>query len=434
MTPLPGVWRRNLPKGWEWAKLNRVATLGTGHTPDRNRSEYWVDCDVPWVTAADLSSRSSAFEPLLDTAQKVSRIGLAHSAAVEHPAETVMFCRTASVGLFCITGRPMATTQAFVTWTPGPRLHPRYLLYVIAAMGPEFDRLAYGSTHLTIYMPDLESLRIPLPPLDVQRRIADFLDDQVGRIDSVERMRGGQLQTLTERTTSLVDQHLLSPDDPMVKLGNVASLQTGLALNSNLTAEGGQLRPYLRVANVKATGLDLTEIKEVSVSAEQIARHTLRFGDVLMTEGGDRDKLGRGTLWRGEVPNALHQNHVFAIRPRDDRLDPYYLALLTQSSTAREYFEATGNQSTNLASTNASIVLAFRVPLPDVETQRLRVKELEDALSFQAKLRAALEEGRSLLRARKRSLITAAVIGQLDATAASARATRAVMAGTGGAG
>ena len=197
---LPSIWEASLPAGWRWAKLNHVAKLGTGHTPDRHRPELWVDCDVPWVTAADLSQRSSAFEPLMETAQHVSRLGLRHSAAVEHPAGTVMFCRTASVGLFCITGRPMATTQAFVTWTPGPELEPRYLLYVIAAMGPEFDRLAYGSTHLTIYMPDLEALRIPLPPLEEQRRIANYLDDQTTRIDQAIQLRQRQAELLKARS------------------------------------------------------------------------------------------------------------------------------------------------------------------------------------------------------------------------------------------
>lgn len=75
-------------------------------------------------------------------------------------------------------------------------------------------------------------------------------------------------------------------------------------------------------------------------------------GDVLMTEGGDLDKLGRGTVWRGEIEECLHQNHVFAVRPVKERLDSRYLSLLTRSSLARRYFEGTGVKTTNLASTS----------------------------------------------------------------------------------
>jgi type I restriction enzyme S subunit len=171
-----GLLVTELPYGWTWAKLNRIARLGTGHTPDRNRSDYWEDCSIPWVTAADLSRRLDPFAPLLTTTQHISELGLANSAAVLHPANTVMLCRTASVGLFCITAVPMATTQAFVTWTPLDDLQGRYLLYLMAAYASEFDRLAYGSTHRTIYMPDLEAIRIPLPPMRHQESIVERLD------------------------------------------------------------------------------------------------------------------------------------------------------------------------------------------------------------------------------------------------------------------
>lgn len=198
------AWQASLPEEWSWVKLKYVATIGTGHTPDRNEPQYWINCEIPWVTAADLSSRTSAFEPLMDTHQKVSELGIANSAAVVHPAETVMFCRTASVGLFCITGKEMATTQAFVTWSAGPALKPRYLLYVISALRPEFDRLAYGSTHLTIYMPDLEALAVPLPPLGVQMKLVEFLDGQLGRLTDADDALTSSLDLLDEYKRSLI--------------------------------------------------------------------------------------------------------------------------------------------------------------------------------------------------------------------------------------
>ncbi len=166
-------------------RLRQLAVLGTGHTPDRAKPEYWEDCDIPWVTAADLSTRPNPYEPLMDTEQKISRLGLARSAAVLHPPCTVMLCRTASVGLICLIGVPMTTTQAFVTWTPGPNLDPRFLMYSLYAMAPEWDRLAYGSTHMSIYMPDIESLNVPHCALSTQTRIANFLDVETARIDAL---------------------------------------------------------------------------------------------------------------------------------------------------------------------------------------------------------------------------------------------------------
>jgi type I restriction enzyme S subunit len=97
-----------------------------------------------------------------------------------------------------------------------------------------------------------------------------------------------------------------------------------------------------------------------------------------MTEGGDLDKLGRGTVWNGEIENCLHQNHVFAVRPDRCRLMPEYLALITQTSYARAYFESTGTKTTNLASTSSSKIRDFRIPFVDLDEQR-RIIDFLDA-------------------------------------------------------
>src|SRR5690606_302628 len=110
------------------------------------------------------------------------------------------------------------------------------------------------------------------------------------------------------------------------------------------------------------------------------ARTTLRVGDVLMTEGGDIDKLGRGTVWRGELPGCLHQNHIFALRPIAEKLLGEYLALMTQTVHGRCYFESTGIKTTSLASTNSSKILAFKIPLPEVVEQRRLVQTVQRRL------------------------------------------------------
>lgn len=128
--------------------------------------------------------------------------------------------------------------------------------------------------------------------------------------------------------------------------------------------------PYLRVANVQDGHLDLDVIKTVAVSHDDVARFSLQPGDVLFTEGGDFDKLGRGTVWRGEVPNCLHQNHVFAVRPSPAKLLPEFLAALASSAHGRRYFQLSSKQSTNLASINSTQLKEFPVPLPSLDLQR----------------------------------------------------------------
>ena len=209
-----------------------------------------------------------------------------------------------------------------------------------------------------------------------------------------------------------VIEQLASTTDQLVRLSWVATVRSGITLNARHEADfGSTYVPYLRVANVKADRLDLTEVKGVWATKEQLARYALRRGDVLMTEGGDRDKLGRGTMWREEIAGALHQNHVFAIRCRDRALMPDFLALLTRTTLARRYFESTANQSTNLASTSATNVGAWRIPLPAPQEQAARLKRVHNSISAAQRQRKLLLTSADLLLQKRNSIIANSVTG-----------------------
>ncbi len=153
------------------------------------------------------------------------------------------------------------------------------------------------------------------------------------------------------------------------KLVDIATVQTGL---SKSAARQGEFvsRPYLRVANVQDGHLDLSEVKYIDVPVAQRERFRLVPGDILLTEGGDFDKLGRGCQWKGEIEDCVHQNHVFAVRVKESsRLTPSFLALLIQSDRSRAYFVSCAKQTTNLASINSSQLKLLPVLLPPVVEQ-----------------------------------------------------------------
>ncbi|MEU5714331.1 restriction endonuclease subunit S [Streptomyces sp. NPDC020403] len=427
---------------WPTVPIRFVAKLGTGHTPSRNIRKFWEDCTVPWITLADVwQIRNSGVDYITETKEMVSHLGLANSSAVKHPAGTVILSRTASVGFSAIMSADMATSQDFATWTCSPSLEPKFLLHALRAMAPDLKRVAAGSTHKTIYMPDIEGLRIPFPSTKEQRRIATFLDAETARIDRLTAARQRQLGALEERAYAAVSETLVpgtldapaqvwpwvwlpgpSHDTPFVRLGYVCQLQTGLTVDGKRDVSGDVVtRPYLRVANVQADHVALESVTDITVPRSVAVRSTLLPGDVLMTEGGDLDKLGRGTVWHGELPGCLHQNHVFALRPDRDRLDGDYLALMTQTLHGRCYFESTGTKTTNLASTNSSKILSFPIPLPSVERQRALVREVRQSLDTVRHAKAALNRQLALLAERRQALITAAVTGQIDVTTASGR-------------
>ncbi|WLE96750.1 MAG: restriction endonuclease subunit S [Candidatus Electrothrix communis] len=160
------------------------------------------------------------------------------------------------------------------------------------------------------------------------------------------------------------------------RLENVSIIQTGIAKNQNSKQEMIEL-PYLRVANVQDGYLDLSEIKTIKIQKNKKNRYRLEDGDVLLTEGGDFDKLGRGSVWKGQIKDCVHQNHVFAVRPKKNELLPSFLSAQTGSSYGKRYFLSCSKQSTNLASINSSQLKAFPVILPPLPEQ----KAIADLLS-----------------------------------------------------
>jgi type I restriction enzyme S subunit len=203
-SPLP--WLPKQGADWSTAQLKFIARLGTGHTPSRDRHEWWQNCTIPWITTGEVAQlRDDRAEYINETREKISEEGLANSAAVLHPESTVVLSRTASAGFSAIMGTAMATSQDFVTWTCGPLLEPRFLLLCLRAMRSDLlGRLAQGSTHKTIYMPDIESIRIPVPPVDEQRLIAEDTWRRLRAIDEVVARVNEQLTLIEEHRQALI--------------------------------------------------------------------------------------------------------------------------------------------------------------------------------------------------------------------------------------
>ena len=212
---------------------------------------------------------------------------------------------------------------------------------------------------------------IPLPPLDEQRRIVARIDTLAERIAEARGLRAEAVEEVVLLLSSCMNRFLSSGrhDWRWVILDEIAEVQAGVTLGRTLAGETISV-PYLRVANVQAGYLALEQIKEISIYPNELTKWTLQENDILLTEGGDWDKLGRGTIWKNEIPDCIHQNHIFRLRCTSDKINPNYLIALINSSYGKSYFQAASKQTTNLASINQRQLKSFRVPLPPLDEQR----------------------------------------------------------------
>lgn len=392
--------------------LRRLAHIVNGGTPKGDASNW--DGDVPWATPVDLGTAHGG--ELSDTLRTLTDEGLeTGSSAV--PAGSVLLSTRAPVGYVAIATQRMAFNQGCKALVPDKRLNSRYLAYALQASTANLQVRSNGTTFLELSTEALKSTRIPYLTVPKQVQIADFLDRETAQIDAMIEAQERVVHLSQEHRAAVVAQTLEALETggaPTVPLRYCLMVQSGVTLGHK-PSEDDEEYPYLRVANVQTGWLDLDVIKTVRVAPDVARRAMLRTGDVLITEGGDRTALGRGALWRGEIPGALHQNHIFALRCRDC-LDPSFLVYVLDAPAARVHFESTRRQTTNLSSTNTAKVKAFKTPLPPVTRQKEVVAELDGALESVNEVIAAAQRVTILLRERREALITAAVSGRIDPT------------------
>lgn len=331
------------------------------------------------------------------------------------PGELVMNKMQAWNGVFGLSRYEGVVSPDYTVLRPaGEPTDPRYLEYVLRS--PFFSGACagvargMGTAFLRVNTSDLLALKVPYPPLDQQRAISAFLDRECDRIGALARLLGDHGGAGIELERRVVDD--LFADLSLTRLGWRAHVQTGLTLGGHYADEKLAERPYLRVANVQANAITTTDLATVRVPARVARRTTLHRGDVLMTEGGDIDKLGRGAVWEGSIPDCLHQNHVFAVRC-GERLMPEFLAVWTRSSVARSYFERTASRITNIASTNRTKLL--RLPVPDIPIaeQRARLDAFSREHRHLVELREESAQLATGLAEYREALITEAVTGTL---------------------
>jgi type I restriction enzyme S subunit len=216
----------------------------------------------------------------------------------------------------------------------------------------------------------LEGLSIPIPPLETQRKIVAILD----KAEETKRLRA-KSNELTQKFLQSVFLEMFG--DPMQNprnygksfLGDISEVVSGVTKGRKMAGPAFMV-PYLRVANVQDGYLDLDEVKQIEATKDELAAFKLEYGDIVITEGGDPDKLGRGSVWRGQIPNCIHQNHIFRLRVNSNVVHHEYLSWLLGSNYGKRYFLKSSKQTTGIATINSKQLKGFPVILPPLELQQ----------------------------------------------------------------
>ena len=266
-----------------------------------------------------------------------------------------------------VSGKCWVNNHAHVL-KPKAGIDVDYLCYSL--MFYDVTGLVNGATRQKLNQADMKKMEIPLPPLDEQRRIAAVLDKVSGLIAK----RREQLDKLDElvkaRFVEMFGDPVLNPMKwPEKPLENMADIVSGIT-KGRKTKETELIEvPYMAVSNVKDGYIDWTTVKTILATKAEIEQYRLLPDDVLMTEGGDPDKLGRGAIIQQPLENCIHQNHIFRVRLNENILLPSYFAEFLQHQKAKQYFLKCAKQTTGIASINMRQLKGLPTLVPPLEIQ-----------------------------------------------------------------
>ncbi|WP_081442006.1 restriction endonuclease subunit S [Mariprofundus ferrooxydans] len=290
-----------IPEGWKKYRIEDICDVVGGGTPERSRSDFWNGC-IPWVSPTEVTSLSGRY--IEKTKEYISDEGLARSSAKLLPVGTVLMTSRASIGYPAINSVPMTTNQGFQSLKCREKVYNEYLYQLILFVRPELEKMSAGSTFQEISSTNVKAIKLLLPPLPEQKKIASILTS----VDEVIEKQEAQISKLQDLKKAMMQElltkgigHTEFKDSPVgmipkgwevVRLGKYVKLQGGYAFKSeNFTDKGV---PVVRISNISKSGdVDLSNAAfhdEINISEAFEVSHS---DSLIAMSGATTGKVGR---------------------------------------------------------------------------------------------------------------------------------------------
>ena len=415
-------WLGKIPDSW------LLTRLGTKFYERRTK--------VSDVNYPPLSVTKSGILPQLDNAAKTKD---GDNRKLVKLGDFVINSRSDRKGSSGISGLEGSVSLINIVLEPKD-IHPRFCHHLLKSYTfiEEYYRVGRGivADLWTTRYDEMRTIIMALPSYAEQTAIAHFLDQKTAQIDAAIAIKEKQIALLKERKQILIQQAVTQGLDPTVpmkdsgvewigeipahwevsRLKYESKIQSGITLGKVYKQNKLDKIPYIRVANVQNGYFKLDDIAELFLPKKEYEKYFLQNKDILVTEGGDLDKLGRGTVWNSEIRPCIHQNHVFAIRVNNERISPEFIACFLETNLARRYFINSATKTTNLASTNRTHLGNLPVFFPSVSEQiSIAIHLSQQNENFQNAMDLQQQQIEKL-REYKTTLINSAVTGKIRVT------------------
>lgn len=354
---------------WKTVRLGDVCEISAGGTPSRTRVEYWKDGTIPWVKISDISGKY-----LSSTEEKITQLGLDNSPAKIFSKGTILYTIFATIGDVCILNIDAATNQAIVGMTFNERYDKDYVYYLLSSLKEKYEQISRGIAQKNINQSILKNTDIPLPPLDVQRRIADTLD----KVTELITLRKTQLKKLDElvkaRFVELFGDPFINPMKwKKIKIEEAVTVepQNGMYKPQSDYVTDGSGTPILRIDGFyDGVVTDFSSLKRLLCEDKERQKYLLKEDDIVINRVNSIEYLGKCAHITGLLEDTVYESNMMRMHFDSERFNPVYVTHLLCSRFIYDQIVNHAKKAVNQASINQKDVLDFDIYQPPIELQR----------------------------------------------------------------
>ena len=372
-------------------KLSHICKFQSGGTPAKGNAEYF-NGNIPWITTTALTDGQIDAN---DAVEWITEKAIEESAAKIVPANSIMVGTRVGVGKVAVNTVAMSTSQDIISLLEidESKWSKDYLCKYLQGKKEYLNSQARGATIKGIKIDVLSKLEVPEISLEDQIYISKIVDV----VKRIIASRKQELQKLDELIKARFvemfgDMQLNSRGWDEVPLETLADIVSGITKGRKVQEKDLIEVPYMSVSNVKDGYIDWTTVKSIMATRQEIEQYRLMPYDVLMTEGGDPDKLGRGAVLIEPLENSIHQNHIFRVRLNIEKMLPIFFSEYLKHQKAKRYFLGCAKQTTGIASINMKQLRALPVLMPPAELQQQFAAFVAQVDKSKAVVKKALDE------------------------------------------
>jgi type I restriction enzyme S subunit len=408
-------WLDVLPSGWNEREIGREAWVRARLGWKGLTADEYVDDGIPMLATPDIKGSRIAY----DAANKITLERYDESPEIKLSNGDVLLTKDGmtfgTVNVVRDLPGPATVNSSIAVLTPLQTLDGGFLYWFIASSYAQsiFGRLRGGMDVPHLFQRDINRIRFPYPPLEEQRAIADYLDRETARIDTLIEEQQRLIEMLLERRAAVISS-VLTPTSSWVRrrIKHLGETSLGKMLDAGRAVrDGDELRPYVRAADVRADGsVNLVGLNEMPFSDAEMEVFELRAGDVLLIEGGAT--VGRPGFLFESVPGIAFQKTVNRLRVGAQSDSRFVYSSMLRLYESNYYASHYG--SVSFVHLTGEKLRDIELHLPTLDEQRHIAADLDEQTTKIGRLIEESERFIELARERRAALITAAVTGQID--------------------